>query len=142
MNISRVTHADESLLVAMNALIPQLSSSAGPLTLEQLEAVVSAQSNIFLIATIDDVIVGTLTLATFPILTGLRAWIEDVIVDEAARGKGVGVALTEAALAYAASIGATTVDLTSRPTRVAANALYRKVGFEQRETNVFRLKLD
>jgi len=142
MKISRVTHADEALLVAMNALIPQLSSSSGPLTLDQLETIVSAESNVFFIATIDDTIVGTLTLATFPILTGLRAWIEDVIVDEAVRGQGVGVALTEAALAHAASIGAKTVDLTSRPSRVAANALYRKVGFEQRETNVYRYPLD
>jgi len=83
-------------------------------------------------------IVGTLTLVVFRIPTGLRAWIEDVVVDESARGRGVGEALTMAAIGLAAGAGARTVDLTSRPTREAANRLYRRLGFELRETNVYR----
>jgi len=88
--------------------------------------------------TSDNRIVGSLTLAIFPIPTGTRAWIEDVVVDEAARGQGVGEQLTRAAIAFAAEQGVRTVDLTSRPTREAANRLYQRIGFEARETNVYR----
>ena len=83
-------------------------------------------------------IVGTLTLVVFRIPTGVRAWIEDVVVDESARGRGVGEALTVAAIGLATGAGARTVDLTSRPTREAANRLYRRLGFELRDTNVYR----
>ena len=83
-------------------------------------------------------ILGTLTLAMFLIPTGIRAWIEDVIVDDAARGKGVGRMINEAAVAYAFEHGAITVDLTSRPSREAANRLYQRIGFVQRDTNVYR----
>jgi ribosomal protein S18 acetylase RimI-like enzyme len=85
--------------------------------------------------------VGSLTLAVFRIPTGLRAWIEDVVVDESARGQGVGEALNRAALDRAAALGAVTVDLTSRPSRAAANRLYQRLGFEPRETNVYRYDL-
>src|SRR5262245_39111901 len=87
-------------------------------------------------------IVGMLTLVVFRIPTGVRAWIEDVVVDEAARGRGVGEALTLAAVELARSAGARSVELTSRPTREAANRLYRRLGFEERETNVLRLTLE
>ncbi len=87
-------------------------------------------------------IVGSLTLAMFRIPTGLRAWIEDVIVDGSQRGKGIGEALTREALAAAQGAGATTVDLTSRPSREAANRLYQRIGFERRNTNVYRYKLE
>ena len=91
-----------------------------------------------LIATDETGILGTLTLAMFHIPTGIRAWIEDVIVDDTARGKGVGRLLNEAAIAHALDEGAITVDLTSRPSREAANRLYQRIGFVQRETNVYR----
>src|SRR3989337_3777493 len=83
-------------------------------------------------------IVGSLTLVTFRIPTGVRAWIEDVVVDTAMRGKGIGELLTRAALERAAELGAKTVDLTSRPSREAANRLYRRVGFELRQTTLYR----
>ena len=83
-----------------------------------------------------------LTLATFQIPTGVRAWIEDVVVDERRPGRGVAVALVQAALDEAAELGARTVDLTSRPDREAANRLYLRMGFEMRETNVYRRTLD
>ncbi len=89
-----------------------------------------------------DKIVGTLTLALFRIPSGMRAWIEDVITDEAARGQGVGEALTQAALEVARKAGARTVDLTSAPKREAANRLYQRVGFQQRQTNVYRYELE
>ena len=87
------------------------------------------------------VVVGTLTLALFSVPTGVRAWVEDVVVDTEARGAGAGAALVRAALAAAAQAGARTVDLTSRPSREDANRLYRNLGFEQRHTNVYRYEL-
>jgi len=97
---------------------------------------------VLLVARLDGRIVGSLTLALFRIPTGMRAWIEDVVVDEAARGHGVGDALNRAALEIAAERGARTVDLTSRPSREAANRLYRRLGFQPRETNVYRFDHD
>jgi ribosomal protein S18 acetylase RimI-like enzyme len=140
--IEIVHDVDETLLEAINRLLPQLSSSTPPLSLAQLEAVVASPLTTFFVARIDGEVVGTLTLVQFPILTGMRAWIEDVIVDDAVRGRGVGAALVVAANEHAKAGGARTVDLTSRPAREAANALYRKVGFVQRETNVYRFDLD
>ena len=89
----------------------------------------------------DGRIVGLSTLAAFRTPTGLRAWIEDVVTDEAARGRGVGAALTKAMLHRARGLGCVTVDLTSRPDREAANRLYQRLGFVQRETNVYRYDL-
>ena len=83
--------------------------------------------------------VGTLTLVTFPIPTGLRAWTEDVVVDEAGRGRGVGAALVREAIRLASAAGARTVDLTSRPSRTAANRLYEGLGFRVRDSKVYRL---
>jgi len=142
MNIATVTTCSDELLEGINALLPQLSSSATALTLDQMAAIIASDAITLFTADIDGVLVGTLTLATFPIPTGIRAWIEDVVVDTNARGHGVGEALTKAAVAHAAALGAKTVDLTSRPSREAANALYRKVGFVQRETNVYRFTID
>jgi ribosomal protein S18 acetylase RimI-like enzyme len=96
---------------------------------------------VLFIARVDGRIVGSLTLAVFRIPTGIRAWIEDVVVDESARGHGVGEALNRAALAEAKRRGAKTVDLTSRPSREAANRLYLRIGFVARETNVYRYDL-
>ena len=86
-------------------------------------------------------VVGMLTLAIFMLPTGVRAWIEDVVVDDEARGAGVASALVAAALERAQQEGARTVDLTSRPDREAANRLYVRLGFERRETNVYRRTL-
>jgi ribosomal protein S18 acetylase RimI-like enzyme len=126
----------------MAGLVPQLSSSNPAPTREQLQAMVDSPAITLLIARDEDgKLVGSLTLAMFRIPTGLRAWIEDVIVDGSQRGKGLGEALTRHALDVAEAAGATTVDLTSRPSREAANRLYQRVGFERRETNVYRYHL-
>ena len=106
-----------------------------------LEAIVASDASVLLLAVDDGEVVGSLTLALFRIPTGLRAWIEDVVVDGSSRGRGVGEALNLAALDRARAEGATTVDLTSRPSREAANRLYRRLGFEERETNVYRHRL-
>jgi len=88
----------------------------------------------------DGTIVGVSTLVVFRIPTGVRAWIEDVVVDEQARGGGVGEALTREAIEIAGASGARTVDLTSRREREAANRMYRKVGFARRQTTVYRIE--
>jgi ribosomal protein S18 acetylase RimI-like enzyme len=133
--IADITDED---LAAVNRLIPQLSRSAPPLSADALKQIVSWDGNYLVIARDGDRVVGMLTLVTFPIPTGLRAWIEDVVVDEAARGQGVGAALTQEAVRRSRAVGARTVDLTSRPTRQAANRLYERLGFELRETNTYR----
>ena len=132
---------DNDLVVAFQRLIPQLSKSNPAPTKEQLESIVASDSSHILLAKLDGVIVGSLTLVIFHIPTGIRAWIEDVVVDAEARGKGIGEALNKFAISEAIHHGATTVDLTSRPSREAANRLYRRLGFEQRETNVYRYKI-
>ena len=129
---------DNDLVAAFQRLIPQLSKSNPAPTKNQLESIVSSDSSQLLIAKTDGVIIGSLTLVIFRIPTGIRAWIEDVVVDADARGKGVGEALNKFALAEARRQGVTTVDLTSRPTREAANRLYQRLGFKVRETNVYR----
>jgi ribosomal protein S18 acetylase RimI-like enzyme len=126
---------------AFGRLLPQLSSSAPPLDEAAIGAVVGAEATSVLVARSDGQITGTLTLVMFPIPTGLRAWIEDVVVDESARGQGVGEALTQAAIRLAGEAGARTVDLTSRPSRVAAGRLYQRLGFETRETRMYRYSL-
>ena len=103
-----------------------------------MERIVSSDAITLLAARLDGRIVGLLTLAMFPIPTGFRAWIEDVIVDEAARGQGIGEALTKEALDLAEAAGARTVDLTSRPSREAAGRLYERVGFAERSTRIYR----
>jgi ribosomal protein S18 acetylase RimI-like enzyme len=126
---------------AFNHLLPQLSTTASPLDVAALSAIVAAPASTVLVARVDGQLAGTLTLATFPIPTGIRAWIEDVVVDEAARGKRVATLLIDEAIRLAREAGARTVDLTSRPSRVSAGELYERIGFEQRETRFYRYKL-
>jgi ribosomal protein S18 acetylase RimI-like enzyme len=127
------------LVAAVAQLVGQLSSSARPPTAAALKQIVSSPASRLLLAR-DPAgrVIGMLTLVVFPIPTGMRAWIEDVVVDRDARGQGVGALLTQEALRLAGAHGARTVDLTSRPSREAANRLYARLGFELRETNVYR----
>jgi ribosomal protein S18 acetylase RimI-like enzyme len=133
-----VEHVSDELVKAFGRLLPQLSRSAPALGAEELAELAGWPGSQLLIAKVDGQIMGTLTLVTFPIPTGMRAWIEDVVVDEAARGRGIGAALTNEAVRLAQAAGARTVDLTSRPSREAANRLYQRLGFQPRETNVYR----
>jgi ribosomal protein S18 acetylase RimI-like enzyme len=142
VEVVEATGVTPELTAAFERLIPQLSSSNPPPPAAALEEIVASPATVLLVARIDGEIVGSLTLALFRIPTGLRAWIEDVVVDGGARGRGVGEALNQAALAHARSVGARTVDLTSRPSREAANRLYQRIGFVERETNVYRYSLD
>jgi ribosomal protein S18 acetylase RimI-like enzyme len=139
--IERATRVDDDLVDAFERLIPQLSSSSPPPSAAQLDELVSSPDTVLFLARVDGRILGSLTLAFYRIPTGLKAWIEDVVVDAEARGHGVGAELNLAALAEAKARGAKDVSLTSRPSREAANRLYRRIGFEARETNVYRYTL-
>ncbi|MGI9009289.1 MAG: GNAT family N-acetyltransferase [Streptosporangiaceae bacterium] len=143
VDVEVLSQVTSEVVAAFGRLLPQLSKNAPPLDGRALSAIVSADANTVLVARVGQEIVGTLTLVTFSIPTGTRAWIEDVVVDESARGKEyggqrVGEALTVAAIKIAAQAGARTVDLTTRPSRVAAGKLYERLGFVQRDSRLYR----
>jgi ribosomal protein S18 acetylase RimI-like enzyme len=143
METIEITEVTDELVEAFERLTPQLSPSCAPPTRAELAEIVSSDACSLLVARDGGgEIVGSLTLVAFRIPTGIRAWIEDVVVDEKVRRRGIGEALTRAAIKRAAELGAKTVDLTSRPSREAANRLYQRVGFVKRETNVYRYNLE
>ena len=149
MTVELITAATPEIHEAMGRLIPQLSRSAAPMSEADVQRFLS-QDSVHLFAFRPDEadaqgnrpILGMLSLVAFEIPTGVRAWVEDVVVDEAARGQGAGFVLVEAAVEHAKKVGARTVDLTSRPSREAANRLYQRAGFQLRETNVYRVTLE
>ena len=142
--VEEATEASADVVAALQRLLPQLSASASPPTEQDVRAMVESPATALLVARLGPggAVVGSLTLATFRIPTGLRAWIEDVVVDSSVRGRGVGAALTDAAVQRARALGCRNVDLTSRPSREAANRLYQRLGFVARQTNVYRRDLD
>ncbi len=145
IEVKEITEMSQKVCDAFARLVPQLSSSASIPTYAEIEDLINSKAGIVLAATDTDdpnaEILGMMTLVVFRIPTGIRAWIEDVVVDGNARGKGIGEKLVRAAVERAKQEGAKTVDLTSRPSREAANRLYRRCGFETRETNIYRIKL-
>ena len=143
ITVSEAVVVEDELVDAFARLIPQLSRSNPAPDAVALGRIVDSEASTLLIARDESGrIVGSMTLAMFRIPTGLRAWIEDVVVDEDARGRGIGRVLNERALEIARDAGARTVDLTSRPSREAANRLYQRLGFVERETNVYRYTFD
>ena len=142
ISVQAAASVDDDLRAAVERLVPQLSRSSPAPSRAVLERIVADPDTMLFVARSDGRIVGMLTLATFQIPTGVRAWIEDVVVDASARGSGVAAALVQAALDRSAEQGARTVDLTSRPDREAANRLYSRLGFERRQTNVYRRTLE
>lgn len=140
MRVVEADHVSPDLVAAFARLVNQLSRTSPPPTHDDLKAMLDAPGTRLLLAVDDEGhIAGSLTLVLFRIPTGVRAWIEDVVVDESARRQGIGEALTTRAVELATEAGAKTVDLTSRPNREAANRLYAKLGFQLRETNVYRM---
>jgi ribosomal protein S18 acetylase RimI-like enzyme len=141
VTISEALEVSDELVAAFEHLVPQLSSSSAPTAAQLAEIVASPATVLFVARDESGALVGSLTLALFRVPTGVLAWIEDVVVDESARGAGVGEKLVAAALGHAREVGAKSVDLTSRPSREAANRLYLRMGFETRQTNVYRYKM-
>ena len=132
----------DEVVEAFGRLLPQLSTSSKPLDAAALAAMAASPAVTVLLARSEGQIAGSLTLAMFPAPTGLRAWIEDVVVDQSARGQGIGALLTEEALLLARAAGARTVDLTTRPSREAAGRLYERAGFQQRNSRLYRYAFD
>ncbi|MGY0021561.1 GNAT family N-acetyltransferase [Streptomyces sp. cg35] len=141
VEVEVVRQPGKELVEAFGRLLPQLSTSAKPLDSAAVERILSCDANTVLVARVAQEIVGTLTLVLFPVPSGVRARIEDVVVDSAARGQGVAAELTRRALELAREAGARTVDLTSRPDRAAANRLYERLGFVARDSTVFRFTM-
>lgn len=141
VDIEIAAEVNDELVDAFDRLVPQLSSSSPAPGRSGLHAVVGNPNSALFVARLDGAIVGSLTLVFYAIPTGLKAWIEDVVVDDAARGRGVGESLNRAAIDEARRRGAKDVNLTSRPSREAANRLYRRIGFDQRDTNFYRFTL-
>jgi ribosomal protein S18 acetylase RimI-like enzyme len=154
ITVSVVSEVTEDLVGAVHRLLPQLSTSAALPSGADIDRIVSSPVTTLFVARHGrveegggagarggDDIVGMLTLAVFLIPTGVRAWVEDVVTDGRAQRQGVGEALVRGAVEFARARGAQTLDLTSRPSREAANRLYLRVGFELRPTNVYRLPL-
>ena len=146
ISVKAATEVGDGLVEAFSRLIPQLSSSSPPPTAAELLSIIDNPNSVLFIAELDGdddarSVVGSLTLAFYRIPTGLKAWIEDVVVDESARGLGVGEALNVAAIDESRQRGAKTVSLTSRSSREAANRLYQRLGFEPYETNLYRFGL-
>ncbi|MDX6474518.1 MAG: hypothetical protein QOH95_29 [Gaiellaceae bacterium] len=137
MRVECVTAADDALVASVAALVPQLSAHRAPPDLPALAELVAAPGSRLLLARDGDAVLGMLTLVLCRVPTGVRGWIHDVVVDESARGRGVGEALTTEALRLAGEAGAVSVELTTRAEREAANRLYQRLGFERRETNVY-----
>jgi len=141
VDVTIASEATPELVETIGRILPQLSKSSPPPTAAEVAEIIQSPASDLLVARVGERIVGTLTLVIFRIPTGMRAWIEDVVVDEAARGHGVGEALNRFALDLARGRGCKTVDLTSRPSREAANRMYQRIGFQARETNVYRYSL-
>ena len=142
VTVDIATEATPDLVETIGRILPQLSKSSPAPTTAEIAEIIDSPASDLLVARVDGRIVGTLTLVSFRIPTGMRAWIEDVVVDDAARGHGVGEALNRFALDVAKQRGCKTVDLTSRPSREAANRMYQRIGFQARETNVYRYSLE
>jgi ribosomal protein S18 acetylase RimI-like enzyme len=142
VTLELLDRADPADLRALNVLLPQVSSRARPITPERLDSILGNPSTEILVARLDGRIVGMALLLTLTTLTGASGHVEEVAVDERVRGRRIGTLLIEHLLARAAALGLDFVDLTSRSSRVAANRLYRSAGFEARETNIYRHRLE
>lgn len=141
ITIERITSADSSTAEAISLLLKQLSSQEFIFTERELAALITDPSSTLFLLYAEGKIAGMLTLGTYLSPTGRKAWIEDVVVDSSLRGKGYGKMLVEHAIEYARTLSPCTLMLTSNPTRIAANELYRASGFEPKITNVYKMSL-
>jgi ribosomal protein S18 acetylase RimI-like enzyme len=137
MRIEQVSEASEELLDAIHRLLPQLTEARTPPTLEQLAQTVSGQTMLVAFDDATGTVIGTLTLVTYRVSSGLKGRLEDVIVDASARGQGVGDALVREGMARASAAKVLMLELTSMPYRESANRLYKRLGFVRKPTNVY-----
>jgi len=102
----------------------------------------SGNTHLFVIQDDNEIPAGMLSIGIYRTPTGKKAWIEDVVIDDKFRGCGYGKKLVEHAVAFIHDLGADTISLTSNPSRVAANQLYRRAGFDRYETNVYKIPVN
>ena len=138
MKIKEIKKFDNDVYNAVAKLLPQLSPFSKLLTKKYFKKILKSKNTHLFVAKVNKEIVGTLILLNYNILAGPKYWIEDVVIDESQRGKGYGKELTQFAINFAKSVGAESINLTSNPTRIAANELYQKLGFTKIETNFYR----
>ena len=141
MRIEAATQATQELLDALTSLLPQLNPQLKPVTMERLSRVIDDPATTLLVVREDARIVGAAAVLVYATPAYVKARIEDVVVDEHARGKGVGEALVRRCITVARERGAEIVELQSARSREVANRLYPRLGFELRESNLYRLNL-
>lgn len=139
IRIEHITEFDPSLCKPIEQLLYQLSSRKPNFTQKELRTIIECASTRLMVMYTDQQLVGMLSLAQYDTPTGRKVWIEDVVVDSSMRGKGLGRLLINEAIAYARTLAPCSLLLTSRPSRIAANELYRSARFEQRQTNVYKM---
>lgn len=141
MDIQQLHTGDEKILVQLNLLLVQLTGEGKKLSLDDLSRILAQENMYLLVAKEEEVVVGMASMYSMNLLNGVNASIEDVVVDEGQRGKGLGRKLMEELIHIAKKCNVHHIDLTSRPERIAANELYKTLGFQRRDTNVYRLYL-
>jgi ribosomal protein S18 acetylase RimI-like enzyme len=142
MKITRVTKFTDRVFEAVLSLLTQLDPDTDPVSKQYFRDLISSDNTHLFLAELDNkAIAGMLTIGTYLTATGMKVWIEDVVVDESYRGKGIGKDLIQFAISYARTLKAKDIRLTSRPSRTAANQLYIKMGFQLYETNVYKYKV-
>ena len=125
---------------AMQRFLNQLTTSPMVLTESMFHQLLSSENSHLFFIMKDEQIAGMLTVGIYYSPTGGKAWIEDVVVDETFRGQGISKLLVAHAIEFVKSQQIPLLMLTSNPKRIAANKLYQAMGFERKETNVYRMK--
>jgi ribosomal protein S18 acetylase RimI-like enzyme len=142
MRIKEINRFNKRVFENVLKLLLQLSPGTVLPSEEYFKSILTSENSHFFIAELDNKqIAGMLTIGVYSTPSGIKVWIEDVVVDESQRGKGFGRELMLFAIDYSKATGAGSVSLTSRPSRIAANELYKKMGFMQYATNVFKYQL-
>ena len=141
ITIRHITEFDPSLTEPIARLLGQLTSQPVAFTDDDLRAICQSENCRLMMMYADNEPVGMVTVGHYLAPTGCKAWIEDVVLDFSMRGRGLGRTLVSHAIDYAQTLAPCTLMLTSRPSRIEANALYRSAGFEQRETKVYKMEI-
>jgi GNAT superfamily N-acetyltransferase len=140
-NIIEIQTYSQEYHEAMQRFLDQLTTNPMTLTEDMCRQLFESENSHLFFLMKDEQIAGMLTVGIYHSPTGGKAWIEDVVVDESFRGQGLSKLLVAHAIEFTKSMGIPSLMLTSNPKRIAANKLYQAMGFERKETNVYRMKL-
>lgn len=140
-NIIKINTYSQEYHEAMQRFLDQLTTNPMTFTEAMFRQLLDSDNSHLFFLVKDEQIAGMLTVGIYHSPTGGKAWIEDVVVDEAFRGQGLSKLLVAHAIEFTKSMGIPSLMLTSNSKRIAANKLYQAMGFERKETNVYRMKL-